>query len=395
MRILIAEDERITRLTLLRELQQWEHEVVVTEDGAQAWEKFQTQQFDLVVTDWDMPNVDGCELIQRIRKNNKAGYVYLIMLTGRSGKSDLVAGMEAGADDFLAKPFDRDELRVRLSAGERIINLERRLADQYDKLSVANERVHRDLRTAARIQQDLLPKILPQMGGLRFAWRYKPCEELGGDLLNVVSIGDSCAAMYLADVSGHGVAASLVSVSVHRSLSVRSDRSSLILSQDDLNGKDQPTPPDQVARRLNRLYPMSSNDNHFLTLVYATIDTESLQFGYCAAGHPGPVLARRGEAVRSLDTSGLPIGITPDPEYDVSTMQLISGDRIYLYSDALMEAGNPDGKMFGQRQIEETIDRFREMPIEESSDALVDAVKEWQRSDLFVDDLSLLVLEVP
>ena len=149
MKILIAEDERITRRTLQRELERWDHEVTATEDGAQAWKEFQNHKFDLVVTDWDMPNVDGCELIQRIRNNGQHGYVYLIMLTGRSEKSDLVAGMEAGADDFLAKPFDRDELRVRISAGERIINLERRLEDQNDKLFSANERMHRDLQAAS------------------------------------------------------------------------------------------------------------------------------------------------------------------------------------------------------------------------------------------------------
>lgn len=395
MRILIAEDERITRRSLLRELERWNHEVVATEDGAQAWKEFQHQQFDLVVTDWDMPSVDGCELIQRIRRGDQVGYVYLIMLTGRSEKSDLVAGMEAGADDFLAKPFDRDELRVRISAGERIINLERRLADQYDKLRTTNERMHRDLRAAAKIQQDLLPTTLPQMGGLRFAWRYKPCDELGGDLLNVVSIGKNCAAMYLADVSGHGVAASLVSVSVHRSLSVRNDRSSLILTQDDLHGNERPTRPDQVATRLNQLYPMSSNDGHFMTLVYASIDTQSLQFDYCAAGHPGPVVARRGETVWSLETGGLPIGVVPDPNYETATMQLIAGDRIYLYSDGLMEVSNPDGEMFGRQQIEETIDRCRELSIEDSSDALIDAAVAWQRSDQFADDLSLLAVEVP
>ena len=178
MRILIAEDERITRRSLQKQLEGWGHDVVAAEDGAAAWDRFQKQQFDIVVTDWDMPRMDGRQLIERIRGSGESGYVYLIMLTGRSEKADLVAGMEAGADDFLAKPFDRNELRVRLNAGERIIRLERNLAARNVDLADANKRMKSDLEAAADIQRDLLPKDLPDTLGANFAWYYEPCDEL-------------------------------------------------------------------------------------------------------------------------------------------------------------------------------------------------------------------------
>jgi two-component system NtrC family sensor kinase len=135
VRILIAEDERIRRLTLRRQLERWGYSAVTVENGSQAWEEFQRQQFDRVVTDWDMPEMDGRQLTQHIRTSNPASYVYLILLTGRTDKADLVAGMEAGADDFLSKPFDRNELRVRLHAGEQIIQLEKDLALQNQELA--------------------------------------------------------------------------------------------------------------------------------------------------------------------------------------------------------------------------------------------------------------------
>ncbi|MHC4850283.1 MAG: PP2C family protein-serine/threonine phosphatase, partial [Planctomycetota bacterium] len=345
MRILIAEDERITRRTLERALTRWGHDVVAAADGVEAWEAFQGEQFDIVVTDWDMPRMDGREFVRRIRTEGRkdAGYAYLIMLTGRSEKGDLVAGMEAGADDFLAKPFDREELRVRLAAGERIINLERNLADRNERLQAANRKMHEDLQAAAKVQQELLPTDLPELDTLRFAWRYLPCEELGGDLLNVLPIGEGRLAVYLADVSGHGVAASLVSVSVHRSLSVRQDRSSLILEPEEGGA----AAADEVLRRLNALYPMESNGDHFLTVVYAIVHETSLELECCAAGHPGPVIARRDEEIRSLDLRGCPIGILPDPPYVPITMQLQAGDRVYLYSDGLAEARDADGEIFG------------------------------------------------
>src|SRR5690242_8986738 len=131
MKILIAEDERITRTTLMRQLENWGHTVIAAEDGQQAWDLYQeSANFDIVLTDWEMPHLSGVDLIQRIRQSPEAPYVYLILLTSRSDKSDVVRGMEAGADDFVSKPFDREELRVRILAGVRIVSLERTLHRQ-------------------------------------------------------------------------------------------------------------------------------------------------------------------------------------------------------------------------------------------------------------------------
>lgn len=128
MRILIADDDDLAIKILRRYLTQWGHDVTSAEDGAEAWELLQKGEYPIVISDWTMPNMDGLELIRRIRAAERA-YVYTILITGRSSKEDLVRGMEAGADDFVSKPFDRDELRVRLREGERIITLERALAE--------------------------------------------------------------------------------------------------------------------------------------------------------------------------------------------------------------------------------------------------------------------------
>src|SRR5688572_13576891 len=145
MRILIAEDERITRASLARQLQSWGHDVTAAEDGEQAWERFLGAEFDIVITDWEMPRLSGVELVRRIRGAAGAVYTYVIILTSRSDKSDIVSGIEAGADDFVSKPFDREELRVRLLAGERIIRLERALNQQNHDLREANERIREGL----------------------------------------------------------------------------------------------------------------------------------------------------------------------------------------------------------------------------------------------------------
>jgi two-component system, NtrC family, sensor kinase len=129
MKILIADDDAVSRRLLQTYLQKWGYEVTAARDGAEAWRLFEAGLFPMVITDWMMPEMDGSGLLRRIRASQRPGYVYAILLTAKSQKEDLVEGMEAGADDFLTKPFDRDELRVRLRAGERIIRLEHHLRE--------------------------------------------------------------------------------------------------------------------------------------------------------------------------------------------------------------------------------------------------------------------------
>ena len=150
MKVLIVEDGLVMRRLLGSSLRRWQYEVTEAEHGAQAWELFQREPFPLVLTDWLMPEMDGLELIRRIREFESPNYVYIVLLTAKSEKEDLVTAMDAGADDFLAKPFDPDELRVRIREGARIIGLERRLAEQ-----------NRQLRTtqAALVQSEKLASL--------------------------------------------------------------------------------------------------------------------------------------------------------------------------------------------------------------------------------------------
>ena len=124
MRILIADDDPTTTLMLGRTLEHWGFEVVVVHDGTAAWECITgTDPPTLFIVDWVMPGLDGIELCRRIRQANLPSYLYVILLTARSSRQDLVAGLEAGADDYLTKPFDPDELRARIHVGQRTLTL--------------------------------------------------------------------------------------------------------------------------------------------------------------------------------------------------------------------------------------------------------------------------------
>lgn len=394
MRILIAEDERITRRSLQRQLEGWGYDVVAAEDGAAAWDRFQEERFDIVVTDWDMPRMDGRQLIEHIRKSERSGYVYLIMLTGRSEKADLVSGMEAGADDFLAKPFDKNELRVRLNAGERIIRLERELASQNEALQSANRRMGRDLEAAAEMQRDLLPKDVPDALRANFAWYYEPCDELGGDILNVLPLNDQYISIYLLDVAGHGVPAALLSVTLSRVLAVRESGSSIILRQDGRSAAPTPTPPADVVHRLNRQFPMQGQGGRFFTMVYALLDTQTGQLRYANAGHPPPLLVRGGQTVEPLTEGNMPVGVLDVEEYRDHGVSMKPGDRLYFYSDGITEAANSEKKMLDIEGLIELVGQVQELGLKEGLDALVAELKRWCDPVLFADDISMLAIEI-
>jgi phosphoserine phosphatase RsbU/P len=124
VRILIADDDRLSTTMLGRTLEQWGFEVIVAHDGAAAWEAIVAEKPPaLAILDWMMPQIDGIDLCRRVRATALRSPVYLILLTARNSRADLVAGLEAGADDYLTKPFDPDELRARIHVGRRTLAL--------------------------------------------------------------------------------------------------------------------------------------------------------------------------------------------------------------------------------------------------------------------------------
>lgn len=134
MKILIAEDDFVTKRLLRKTLEEWGHEVLEAGDGEEAWDIFQREKIKFVIADWLMPRMDGIDLCRKIRSSEASGYVYFILLTGMDKKENIVEGLETGADDYVVKPFERDELQVRVRTGERILNLEKRLTIKNEKL---------------------------------------------------------------------------------------------------------------------------------------------------------------------------------------------------------------------------------------------------------------------
>lgn len=394
MRVLIAEDDRVSRRLLQRQIEQWGHEVVSTENGREAWNHFCNDSFSIVVSDWMMPEMDGLELVRRIRGSHQAGYVYVILLTAKTEKDDLVRGMEAGADDFLTKPFDRNELRVRFRAGERIIQLERNLAERNNQLQAVNQRMTRDLEAAASVQRSLLPAALLPIPGIEFAWSFRPCDELAGDFLNVLPLDERHVAVYVADVSGHGVVASLLAVAISRLLTPQTSASSVLVQAIPGSSEVRIIPPIEVAKELNRRFQMSDKMASYFSLVYGVLDIQTHQLRYVSAGHPPILRLARDGQMTFLPGDGYAIGWDTDVEYDEQVVELKPKDRLWIYSDGVPEAMNGKLELFGEARLQEACQRQHSQALPSAVQGLLKEVEQWCGPSGPRDDVSILAIEI-
>jgi sigma-B regulation protein RsbU (phosphoserine phosphatase) len=263
---------------------------------------------------------------------------------------------------------------------------------QNQELLRANQRMKQDLDAAARVQRTLLPEGFPEIEGLHFAWTYRPCDELAGDALNIVRINQDVIALYLLDVSGHGVPAALLSVTVTRSLHPGTGGAPSVVAGPGAN--PDAVEPAQVASRLNALYPMTSNGNHYFTMIYGLLDTRTHQLRLTVAGHPAPILVRDGSPAERLDVAGMAIGMFDDAEYEESVIHLEPGDRLYLHSDGLTEEVNAQDEEYGDDRLLVAVDDTRAVGLQESVESLVRKVVAWRGEEHLRDDVSILAVSV-
>jgi len=262
----------------------------------------------------------------------------------------------------------------------------RKLAEEG--LRASKEALEQDLRLAARVQQALLPPAEFEMGALRVAHAFHPCDDLAGDAVGVVPLTHERLAIYVLDVSGHGVGAALLSFTLTHLLSPAVGGA---LLTEDTGAGPTVVPPARVAERLNRQFPMDRTRQYF-TLVYGVIDPSSGRFEYVTAGHPSPVLLPSGGAALTVEGAGLPIGMLDDATYSEASLTLAPGDRLYFYTDGAIEALDADEVEFGHPRLLDTMARTRGLPLRMGLEAAAAEIRAWCGGRL-KDDVSLLAVE--
>ncbi len=386
-RLLVVDDNEMNRDLLSRRLAKRGHHVTVAEDGYRALELVGENDFDVVLLDIMMPGIDGYEVLERLRKDHDAGELPIIMATAKDESQDIVQALKLGANDYVTKPFDFPVVLAR-------VNTQLSLKRSLQALAAAHERMQRDLEAAARIQQSFLPSTDPEVSGVDFAWTYVPCDELAGDTLNIIPLGEHHVAAYVLDVSGHGVPSSLLSVTLSRLLTRGAESDSILWDEEN----DRCEPPRRVAEELARRFPFDMETGQYFTLAYGVLDQARRELRYVSAGHVPMIQVRPGGTPTVHDTTGPPIGLVPAnimaSEFEESTIRFEPGDRLYIYSDGIPEATDSDDEQFGEERLAETLQELLDVTLEDSVSSLVDRVRDWCGEAGFDDDVTVLAIEM-
>src|SRR4051794_24583869 len=198
---------------------------------------------DLILLDINMPEMSGYDVCELLKADDLLEGIPVIFISALNDQLDKVRAFAIGGVDYITKPFQMEELHARVETHLRLRRLQIELEEANARLATANDRMCRDLKAAARIQETFLPREVPRVAGTDFAWIYRPCDELAGDGLNVIPLGDGQVGLYILDVSGHGVAAALLSVTLSRLLSPPSEPASILIREGDTRGRFDITPP--------------------------------------------------------------------------------------------------------------------------------------------------------
>ncbi len=391
MKILLVEDDPAASRLYARLLSGFGHEVLSAGDGEDAWNLLQIHEISLVVTDWMMPNLSGLDLCRRIRSANLDHYVYVILCTAKSDKAELVEGMEAGADDFLSKPIAAAEFRVRIRAGERILTLERGLAERNRQLATAYKLIEEDLQSAAWMQSNLLPARILSAEGIACRWYFRPSSYIAGDTLNFFPLGGGKVGFYVLDVSGHGVPAAMLSVTLSMVLAPAATFGSPLKRLNSATGEFEAMDPDEAIRELNRRF--QTTDDRYFTMIYGVVDTGSRRLKLGQAGHPNPLLMTADGKVSVLGTGGMPVGLWPDIDFDLIDVSFGPGDRLFLYSDGVSECANSRDNMYGDDRVMKYFESSAGKPLDDVIGGLEPDLDAWRDGRDFRDDVSVMALE--
>lgn len=377
-RILIVDDDANVRFGLRRRLSRCGYTVALAEDGHDGLEKAHQFCPDIILSDLMMPGVDGQELCNRIKSNPKFRRTFFILLTIKDQNEDKVGGLDAGADGYLVKPYEPDELTARLRAAERVLCLQRELDEKNQALQNALERINNELESTSAIQLSLLPQCLPQIPGYAFAAHYRPATQCSGDYYDLLPMSGGRFGMMIADVSGHGTPA-MVAMAILRSLF-------------HLLAPESETPADlltAINRSLDAFLPTSQ----FITAFYAICNALSGEMLYSSAGHNPPLLLRRrnGSACFLENCRDFPLKLLPDTQYENYRMQVQPGDAVLLYTDGITEGHNEKRERFGAERLLQSALAEMDNPPQAMLQGILHHLTAFTQGTLLGDDITMLI----
>jgi sigma-B regulation protein RsbU (phosphoserine phosphatase) len=368
-RVLIADDQPhvLDALQLLLKSRGYRTEAVT--HPVRALQALKSREFDVVLMDLNYTRDttaggEGLELVSQIRMIDEN--LPLVVMTAWSSVDLAVEAMRRGASDFVQKPWGNQQLLEKVETQvERCRSLRQAQRQRADELQDARE-----------IQNNLLPKNIPQVKDYEIAGMTQPVRYVGGDYFNVVRVSETQTVLCIADVAGKGMPAALLMSSLQAALKplIWDARS-----------------PRELCRRLNRILCEIAPVGKFVSFFYGVLDSKDNRLTYCNAGHNPPLLVRGNGTASELNAAGAVLGQFPDWVYEQSDVQLGSGDALMLFTDGLVEASNQDDEPFGEERLIRIARENRGIGAEDLK-ALVMQTASGHCGGHFQDDASMIVL---
>ncbi len=371
--VLIADDDPVSLHVVCSILEKEGLATLRVEDGLHVIKELEEgARPDLLLLDVMMPRMSGYEVTRKVRQKYSMLEMPIMLLTAKNRSEDMVLGFEAGANDFLTKPVNREELTARLST---LLTMKDAVSD-----SKRLNYYERDIQVARSIQQSNIPAEVPLLESLKVAARYIPFDEVAGDFYDFFPAGKNALGILVTDVSGHGIASALIASMIRIASSMQHSNASQ---------------PEQVLQNLRTILD-SAIENQFFTAIYAYIDTDSAQLSVSRAGHDAALLYRKSDdTISRILPAGKMIGFgLEEKENDVITCSVSPGDRLILYTDCAFEVTTPQGEMLGKEKFLRLVYDTLGSPPGKAIDEIIESLYHWSGTDRLQDDLTLIVVDI-
>lgn len=380
--ILIIDDDPIMRMILKKTLQEQGYQVSVAQSGEDGILQAQQVRPALIICDWLMSGMDGLEVCRQIKSDASLANTFFILLTSRTAVADRVEGLDTGADEFLAKPIDVNELEARVRAGLRLHQANQALQQMAQDLQQQKHLLEAELAEAADYVKTLLPA--PIEGSVAIDARFLPSRQLGGDCFDYYWLDPDYLVVYLLDVSGHGLGAALPSVAIQNFL-----RSQTVSSVNFYQ-------PSAVLTALNEAFQTDEQHQRYFTIWYGVYNVKKRQLSYASAGHPPAILltgtANATPSIQHLKTRGKPIGLFPEAKFVNECCTVEASSTLYIFSDGLYEIKLKEGNIYGIERFVNLLMQHRQVAQCEL-DQIIDEVKALSHSSILEDDCSILQIQ--
>ena len=344
-------------------------------------------RIELILSDVMMPEMTGLELLKILRDNKEYSEIPVILISAEGDTSKKVAGLNLGADDFITKPFNLDELMARVKIHIRLRRLQKEvlIANKQvmhvnNMLKSQNEKLIEDLEQARGVQMALLPDVLPKSEKYQLGSRYLPAERLGGDFFDIVELDDGKKlGVLVADVCGHGVSAAFTTA-----------MTKIVFRNSCFNSKD----PAEVIYQMNEEL-FGNIKSGFVTVFYGVLDLEKHTLHYASGGHP-PLLIHRqkDDSIEELKAQATFLGSFNGLEFTSDMTHVSNGDRILFYTDGIFESQNMEGEQFGLERINELLRNHKDEPVQTLLDTMIKTLMDFIDGMEFDDDITVVGIDI-